>query len=277
MEFMKKICIGFVIFVVAIGVSFGIHDYLRRQEKAKRKFIVSLSDQWKRIVPNNKTQELPEDVAVRLKQPFFFLGQGRQTLVFKSADGTCVLKLFKNITKKRKQRRVRESLLGAYLAKEKLPKETGMIFCSIGGLTRNTFPVSLLNKKGKIETVDLSSTPFILQQKVQPLKETLVILRANGKLQEAQECIQSVFELLATCRDKQVVDRDGALIRNGNIGLIGTKAVLIDTGKLCVLTDRTKQTLHDLNRLRPLVSWCKEAYPELLPTIKQCQVRYNNS
>ncbi len=276
-EIMKKIGLGFLLLIIGVLGFFEINQYLRHQERKNRQFIVSLSDQWKTLVPHNKKQALPAEVANRLQQPFFFLGAGRQTIVFKSADGSCVLKLFKNVTKKRKQRRVRESLLGAYLAKEKLPEETGMIFCSLAGIKTKHFNVTLLNKKGKIEVVDLSYTPFILQQKVQPLKETLLCLRANGDLPGAQKCIQSVFDLLATCREKQVVDRDGALIRNGNIGLIGTKAILIDTGKLCVLTDQKKQTLHDLNRLRPLFSWCKCAYPELLPTLRACQEKYKNS
>lgn len=194
--------------------------------------------------------------------------------MFASADGSCVLKLFKNVTKKKKRRRVKESFLGALLAQTKLPEETGMLFCSIVGVKGEPLLVTLLDKKGKVEIVDLSCMPFVLQRRAQSLKEELLRLRAKKDIEKAQECVRSIFTLLSSCREKQVVDRDGSLIRNGNIGLFGSQAVLMDTGKLCILTDRKKHTLHDLNRLRPFFSWCKRACPELLPTLKQCRKRY---
>lgn len=273
---MKKIFLYLLALLVCVAAIYEINQYVRHQERKNRRFTVSLSEQWKTLVPKSKKVPLPSDVSKQLQQPFFFLGQGRQTSVFKSADGSCVLKLFKGVRKKKKQRRVRESLLGAYLAYENLPEETGMIFCSMVGLDEPTVPVMLLDKKGKVIVVDLSRMPFILQKKVQPLKERLLCFRAAGNLQEAQASIQSVFDLLRECRKKQIVDRDGALIRNGNIGLIGTKAILVDTGKLASLADFRKQTLHDLNRMRPLFSWCKGAYPELLPFLYECREKYDS-
>lgn len=271
---MKKVLLLLLALAVSGGIIFEVDHYFRRQERKRRHFLVSLPEQWKTLVPHKEKQVMPDEVKATLQQPFFFLGQGRQTYVFTSRDGSTVLKLFKHVTKKKKQKRVRESLLGAYLAATKLPEETGMIFCSINGVEKERLPVLLLTKKGKVETIDLSLTPFILQKKAQPLKETLLSLRADGRLEEAGACIRSLFALFAACREKQIVDRDGALIRNGNIGLIDSQAILIDTGKLCILTDRTKHTLHDLNRLRPLFSWCKEAYPELLPTLNECREKY---
>jgi len=216
-------------------------------------------------------------VRAQLQQPFFFLGRGRQTSVFASADGTCVLKLFRDAEKKRKKRRLKESLLGAALAQARIPKESGLLFCSLVGTKDKTLLVTLLTKKGKVETVDLSSAPFLLQRRATPLKEELLRLGSEGTIDQAKECVRSLFELLSSCRKKQVVDRDGSLIRNGNIGLVGTQAVLLDTGKLCVLTDSTKHTLHDLNRLKPLSSWCERALPKLLPTLKKCRKKYKET
>lgn len=236
-----------------------------------RRFSVSLAAQYKEYPPCLIAQTLPEGLREGMLQPFFFLGEGRQTLVFESADGSLVLKLFKHARTKKKK--LKDSFLGACLASTKLPEETGLLFFAPTGISES-LSLTLLTKKGKVASLDLSQTSFLLQKKAQNLKERLLCLKSKNDLASAKECIRSIFKLLASCREKHVADRDGALIRNGNLGCIEDRVILIDTGKLVELADREKQTLHDLNRLRPFVSWCKEAYPELLPTLGACEKEY---
>ena len=102
-------------------------------------------------------------------------------------------------------------------------------------------------------------------------------LVAEKKVKEAGARLESFFALLTACREKGVLDRDGSLIRNGNIGFVDGRAILLDTGKLCQISDRKRQTLHDLNRLKPLQSWLEAACPELLPIFNTCQERYKSS
>ena len=102
-------------------------------------------------------------------------------------------------------------------------------------------------------------------------------LVAEKKMKEASARLESLFVLLTVCREKGVLDRDGSLIRNGNIGFVDGKAVLLDTGKLCQISDRKRQTLHDLNRLKPLQSWLEAACPDLMPVFRACQERYKAS
>lgn len=270
---MKKFFIIISCLVLGLASFLGFTQYKRHQDKKERHFYISVSDQWNSLSCKKKYDPPSADTLIFLNQPFFFLGQGKQTLVFESSNGYCVLKLFKN-TKKKKKKKLRESLLGAYLAKTKAPEETGILLCALNGIQEKQNPVLILTKKGRTETINLHKTPFLLQRKAYPFKQALLRLKAQGNIDEAKVRIQAIFSLLSSLREKELVDRDGALIRNGNIGFIGNKAILMDTGKLCILADKKKITLHDLNRLRPLISWCEKAFPEVLPTLDKCIKNY---
>jgi hypothetical protein len=207
-------------------------------------------------------------------QPLFFLGEGKQCVAYETADGRYVLKLFKKASKKKKQKQLEEYVLGGIIARTILPEETGVIACVYGPQSFKLPSVTVLNERGRIEKIALQEVPFIFQRKAQPFKQTLMRLMAEKKTKEAAARLESVFTLLTVCRERGVLDRDGSLIRNGNIGFVDGKAILFDTGKLCRLADRKRQTLHDLNRLKSLQSWLESACPELLPVFKTCQDRY---
>lgn len=168
-------------------------------------------------------------------------------------------------------------MLGAIIGKTIIPEETGVIACSFGPQSTKLPTITLLTERGKVEKVNLQEVPFILQRKAQPLKQTIMRLVAEKKMKEAAARIEAVFSLLAACREKGIIDRDGSLIRNANIGFVDAKAILVDTGKLCRINDRKRLTLHDLNRLKPLLSWLESASPELVPVYKAAQERYKAS
>jgi hypothetical protein len=210
-------------------------------------------------------------------QPLFFLGEGKQCVAYETADGRYVLKLFKKAGKKKKQKQLEECVMGGVIARTIVPEETGLIACVCGSQPIKLPSVTILNVKGKIDKINLQDVPFLFQRKAQPLKQTLMRLIAEKKIKEAAARVESIFTLLTICREKGVLDRDGSLIRNGNIGFVEGKAILLDTGKLCRLADRKRHTLHDLNRLKPLQSWLESACPELVSTFKMCQERYRSS
>ncbi len=207
-------------------------------------------------------------------QPLFFLGEGKQCVAYETSDGKYVLKLFKKSDKKKKRKQLEEYMMGAVLARTVLPGETGVVACVCGPHSLKVPTVTVLTERGKVEKIALQDVPFIFQKKAQPFKQTLMRLLAERNVKEAAARLESLFTLLTVCREKGVVDRDGSLIRNGNVGFVDGKATLLDTGKLCQLSDRKRQTLHDLNRLKPLQSWLESACPELMPVFKSCQERY---
>ena len=263
-----------VLFGVAL-LSFGIvkwNKYHARQARlCTPSILCRLNDLSLRAKVPPASAEL---IRPLFSQPLFFLGKGRQSISYETADGRYVLKLFRKTSKKRKQKQLDEYISGGIVASTLVPAETGLITFVCGKQSFNLPTVTVLNERGRIEKICLQDVPFLLQKKAKPLKQTLMKLVAEKKFKEASARLESVFTLLAVCREKGVLDRDGSLIRNGNIGFVDGKAILIDTGKLCQISDRKRQTLHDLNRLKPLQSWLEAACPELLPVFKTCQDRY---
>jgi hypothetical protein len=217
---------------------------------------------------------IPEEAFTALKQPYFFLGEGKQSMVFESSDHQFVLKFFKKSSKKKKP--FKESIRSMLLAQDFVSFECALVASSSGATVQSLPEVLLLTKKGKTIKVNLATTPFLLQKKGNSLKETLLTLKAQKKDDEAKQLLESLFTLLSNLREKEIVDRDGALIRNGNIGIVNNHAVLIDTGKLFPNPDKQRQTLHDIHRLKPLRLFLEKSYPELVPSFLTYQKQYES-
>ena len=263
-----------VLFGVAL-FSFGVVKWNRYQSRQARLCTPSILCRLNDLSLRSKVPPASAEALRPLfSQPLFFLGKGRQSISYETADGRYVLKLFRKTSKKRKQKQLDECISGGIVASTLVPAETGLIAFVCGTQPFKLPTVTVLNERGRIEKICLQEEPFLLQKKAQPLKQTLMKLVAEKRIKEASARLESVFILLTICRERGVLDRDGSLIRNGNIGFVDGKAILIDTGKLCQNSDRKRQTLHDLNRLKPLQSWLEAACPELLPVFKTCQDRY---
>jgi hypothetical protein len=252
-----------------VGI-FGVRWNARQARLCTRETVCSFKD----FSTSEKVDPLTQEALRPLNQPFFFLGEGKQSRVYESSDKKFVIKFFKKPSKKKSFSQLQESIQGAALARLVLPEETAMVAFSVRNQNIAMPTVTLLNHKGKVVKVSLKETPFILQRRALPFKETLLTLVSEKKTTQAAAYLQSLFTLLSQCRKKGVVDRDGSLIRNGNVGFVDGRAVLLDTGKLCRMKDAKRQTLHDLNRLKPLLSWLEKSCPDLVPVFKVCQKNY---
>ncbi len=265
-----------VLVVIGLLIGGGIFTIRWRARQARlctKESVCSFKD----VSISEKVAPLTQEALRPLNQPFFFFGEGKQCTVYESADKKFVIKFFKKPSKKKAFSHVQESIQGAALAHLVLPEETALVALSVRDQNISMPTVTLLNYKGKVEKVSLKKTPFMLQRKALPFKETLLTLISEKKTTQAATYLQSLFTLLAQCRKKGIVDRDGSLIRNGNVGFVDGRAVLLDTGKLCRMKDAQRQTLHDLNRLKPLLSWLEKSCPELVPVFNACQKNYEKS
>jgi hypothetical protein len=260
-----------------VVVFIGAVKWQRIHARQERLCTPRIVGQFEEIVPTESAALSLETLRPFVQQPFFFLGEGRQCEAYESADGRFVIKFFKHTNDSRKEKQLHDSVVGAYIAKTVAPEETGVVACSLGAKIAQLPTVTVLTKRGKIEKIRLHDRAFLFQKRAQPLKQTIMKLVAEKRIKEAASRIQSVFILLARLRDKQVLDRDGALIRNGNIGFVGNSAILLDTGKLSRFPDRHRQTLHDINRLKPLQSWLESACPELVSVFLACQQTYQKA
>src|SRR6185295_681797 len=176
-----------------------------------------------------------DEVLPILTQPFFFLGKGKQSFSFESADGQYVLKFLKKkelkakdtvtilpdffLTEKwkakkakLKQKREKRLIDSFVIAAGKAPQECGFVFYHFGKTTDILPCVTLLDKRGKVAYVELDNVMFAVQKKALFLKPILMGLMAEGKFEQAKERLHEMMQLLVTIAKKGIVDDDGALI-----------------------------------------------------------------
>lgn len=235
--------------------------------------------QWD-VTPNKEATRL-------LKQPFHYLDRGFQCYAFESADGNYVLKFMRHqrlrspfyytflpdlFFKKYKEEKTQEraerridlftSLKTAY---ELIPEESGLLYLHLNKTSGEHPTVVIFDATDTKYEVALDGVEFVLQQKAQLIKPTLIKLMHERDMEAAKERINQIFTLLARCAKKGVRDLDGALIHKDNLGFLPDRAMYIDTGKLVYQESyKTKASFKkDLERLRPLHKWLVSKYPPL--------------
>ena len=263
----------FIFFAVLIG-----YQCLSLEKKEKKKNdLINCCFQTQYL--NKKFEHIPKTAYEAFNMPYYYLGRGKQAIAFASMDGQYVLKLFKWPKKQKKQKALSESL---YLVDTNLKKECGIIAIQYGPSSsdcNNIPPIQALNSRGKIITIHLKEHLFVLQKRAPlSLKETLFKLKWQNRIEEGEKVIKSFFALLHSIRSKGLIDLDGSLIRNGNIALIKNSnncytSLSIDIGKYSK-SEQDQITNNDIKRLKPLISWIKNAWPELLPKYIKIEAAY---
>lgn len=222
--------------------------------------------------------ELPD---AALSQPFFFLGKGKQCFAFESMDGRYVLKFFKRPSKTRKIKRVSKILASFQLGAQEIPTETATILFYTGQETPFFLPtIRALTKRGDLLSINLHDYPFLLQKKALPLKEGIVRINASESPEAVEKAFSAIFSLYESMTKKGLLDTDGAVIRNQNIGFIGTGderiAVLLDFGKLSKAKKKQVEKLRQKNfdTLTPLRFWIKKSLPDLKEPLKNSMEQF---
>lgn len=240
----------------------------KRSHKAHRltlERLVSVQDlktlRWKK----GFIGELPD---AALNQPYFFLGKGKQCFAFESMDRQYVLKLFKRPSKSHKLKRIPKILSSFQLGISEIPVETASFLFYTGHETPFFLPtVQALTQRGDLLNINLHDYPFLLQKKATPLKEAIVRINAAESPEALEKAFAAIFSLYKKISEKGLRDRDGAVIRNQNIGFVtkGTErvAVLLDFGKLVKAKKKELDRLQEKNfsTLEPLRYWVKKSLP----------------
>lgn len=274
----KHILLTFsVLLVVALifAVShskFSFKQYTRILKEHKKasdyvqKFVFSVNEPFFHRDPSVSIETLQKV----LSQPFVFLAKGKQTEVYASMDGGYVLRCLTSKKAKKTSILLRRALLAWNEARD----ETGLV--AIGAMASD-MPLpdcTLLTAKGGIVTIPLSRTAFFVQKRAVPFKTALLQAKCQKDRKKMEQILTSLFSLLSSLREKGIIDLDGALIRNGNLGVIGTKVILLDIGKLEHCHNVSEQTKKDLNRLRPLHHWLLTLDADIVPYFLKMQEKY---
>ena len=272
-----------LVIVVSILAAVKAYDaFTKVSKRSKRGFSIEKIAPHKEsllVAPSISHEQLAAVNAI-LQQPFFFLDHGKQCFAFESDDEKWVLKFFKHgnhlseidAAHLGKGEKIQESqekyerLLKSFeLAVTALPDETGIVFYHFAK-TEDLHPESmLLDRRGKVVHVPMDEVHFVLQRRAKCVKPVLIRLMHEGKTAEAKKRIDQIFALLITMSRKGIQDRDGALIRNDNIGFLEDRAIFIDTGKFSLSKKQLTRAdvEHDMRRVRPLANWLQKNYPDL--------------
>lgn len=234
----------------------------------------------------NTSQKNLHDVKRILDQEFTYLDKGHQAFVFESQDQKYVLKLInhsrfsviswmhlfplpdfldtlRQVHLSRKNRKYRESFESFALAMNELAEETATVYVQLNRSNRFEKPLVIYDKLMRRYEIDLNNVEFILQKKVQMLYPALQnLLEKNGKVafrQGLSSFLDAIFERAA--RGISDDDLDVCI----NMGMLGTRAYIIDTGRFFKepgLKDPDLFTKEIDKSIRFFVDWLESNYPE---------------
>jgi hypothetical protein len=241
------------------------------------------------ISPPDKGQE--EQVNSILSQPFFYLSEGGQSIVFMSADHSYVLKLFKfkrfrpsilinllpdpffhsyrTAHKTKRTKKLLAAFKGYKLAYDHLRQESGLIFIQLNP-SSSVRLITLIDKRGLKRSINLQKATYIIQEKGEILSIALAHLLDKGELQKAQNLIQQLFLLYQSEYSKGLYDLDHGIMHN--IGCVGDRLIHLDVGKIIDDEQMKQPNLYkkDLEKVALKISrWMSQHYPKYAEEMEQ--------
>lgn len=208
-----------------------------------------------------------------LQQRFTYLGSGVQFYAFLGADGTTILKLFKQhhfgpsisllnkllppflvapIIEKR-EKRMLHLLKSAQIAAQLLPNETQLFYTHLQKTEKMFGKTTLIDKMGFSHELNLDKTEFVLQKRCIPAGIYL------KNLSNKQEAIDKLLTLIEERSKKGIKNKDGKVLEN--MGFIDGKAVELDIGSYKMRSKSTHPNPHLKARLKAekkLMDWIHE-------------------
>lgn len=218
-----------------------------------------------------------------LQQTYRFLGKGRQSFAFLSADGKWVLKFFnqkyhqtpfyatwcKKVKKTRELRR--QFYLESYkIAADLLPHETGIQYLHIAPAREALPRVALFDQKGHKHQVDLNHIPFVLQKKVEPFYSTLEAIYKEEGQQALDAAIHQYLSLIALRISKGIKDRDHDV--EHNFGFYEGTVIHLDPGRFSMengVLDEAQLKQEWWRATHRFRNWLQQKHPESLSFFDQ--------
>lgn len=224
-----------------------------------------------------------QEILQVLQQPFHFLGKGRQSFVFESADGKTVLKFFNRryfqmpwyafaMPKEIKKRSQREFFyLHSYpLAEKFLSSETAILYSHFGK-TKALPTVKVTDRASRIFSISLNDVPFVLQRKGDPFYPALETLQKNQGNEGLLSALDAFLELIAHRISLGIGDADHDV--KHNFGFLDGKPFHIDPGRLylCDFSKKETLTLEWWRATHSLRKWLVHTYPDIVSIFDERQ------
>ena len=227
-------------------------------------------------------QEEQNEVDRILSQKFTYLARGSQAFAFISEDKKYILKLFKQhkwhpknllgyiplsfnpyyqdyLQRQRKQQAVLRSCKTALLH---VKEDTGVLFAHLNPTPLSIPQMTLIDKKGKSWTLDLSKSCFLLQKKADLFYPHIQTLMEKGDVDGAKYSITSTIRLLDRFIAMGVFENNAILRKN--FGFIENEAMQFDIGKFNFDASRKPDKREILVVVERFHCWIEKNYPQLL-------------
>ncbi len=245
---MKKTILSALLLFISLSGVWGF----RHKAEPKREFTVeeisseiSYHSEWE---TPTLTSEGMQEVKQALGQAYRYLGSGGQCVNFVSADDKYVIKFFKQKKfavpdgvfwfKQKKQKRRderRDKVFSAFqLCFQLVPEETGLLYLHLNPTDHLKTILTLSDDQGKSYVINLDELQFVLQRKVELASHVL----AHRDLPEAKHALDQLLNMYVKFYQKGIRNRDPNF--RSNCGFLGTKALLIDVGRV-VYSEEIKQ------------------------------------
>ena len=245
----------------------GLFFCLKKQPFGPGNFLGHLKQepQWE-MPPLQENEKKALDVL--LEEPFTYLGAGAQHYAFLSRDGKTVVKFFRAKTLQPKLWGKSEKLDRVFsackLAYTDLRDETGILFMQLNPSQAFSKPLQIIDRHGKSHAVNLSTSSFLVQKRVDLLYDHL---RASPN---PKASLVELFRLIRARSEKGIADADLG-IRN-NFGFCGDTPFQIDIGRLYrdpALRERQRYSAELQRVATKLKAWAEEQNPALIALIEQ--------
>ncbi len=267
---MKKICILTALLLFCLGI--GECLYFLKDGFSERRI---------HYLRTQKTKDLDIATLDALKQPFHYLGRGRQCFAFASKDDRYVLKLprtdiYRNPLWKRAifsckakdkdhLERLRFIMNSFQIAESELKSQTGVVALHLGQSKPSGKTLHLIDALGSSYHISQDRTLFVLQEKKQLLFPTLLTALKKDP-EEAKKILDSLIASIAERARKGILNRDRSFLRN--YGYSDGKTYQIDIGSFFYSKDLEPDTAFQKSfrdSSDPIRDWLTDAAPELLP------------
>lgn len=254
-----------------------------------------------KIIPPNdvyaETTEvfhLTDDFLKIFDQEFHYLDKGCQVYVFESSDKNYVIKFLRHHKYKPyfwmnftfgiksladykekyslvKKDRIKNNFLSYLMSYDELKDITDVVYVHLG-------PTDYINKKLLVRDrfrqkwfLNLDDMHFVLQKKAKPLKNLLVQLYNENKIDEVKNLIDQYFDVLKnrTLRGIKNTDHSG-FIRN--MAFLDNKVIEIDVGgyrKVKELLTKTGFELEFTKFSKNMIRWSRKKLPLLKDYISE--------
>lgn len=231
---------------------------------------------------------LSEEAKQALKQPFRYLGRGRQCFAFASEDGRYVLKFprtdiyktpfwakalpvtsYRNRLEQSHQRREAFILNSIALSFQELREQTALLAVHLGRSLSHE-QLTVIDKFGSTYHLPVASTPFILQRKTPLLIPAFQQALTRGDLPEAQKILDALLTAIIERASKGILNRDRSFLRN--YGFDGEKAYQIDVGSFFRNPKMSfEESYHKSIRdsINPVQEWLSTHSPEMLSYLNE--------